>query len=143
MPSRVGLSLNASKARLIEFGRFAARNRRDRGLGKPETFDFLGFTHCCSTSRSGGFQILRMPVKRRVHATLLAIRDELKRRRHEPVRVVGQWVFQLPRGAGELDMSWRFFVWRYAVSGGKLSSDAASVTGFSGHATDALPPLYT
>jgi len=49
------LSLNASKTRLIEFGRFAARNRRKRGLGKPETFDFLGFTHCCSTNRSGGF----------------------------------------------------------------------------------------
>ncbi|MDF5890248.1 hypothetical protein P4A93_01175 [Pseudomonas syringae pv. syringae] len=90
--ARFGLSLNASKTRLIEFGRFAARNRRKRGLGKPETFDFLGFTHCCSTNRSGGFQILRLTVKKRMRATLLAIRDELKRRRHEPVRVVGQWL---------------------------------------------------
>ena len=70
------------------FGRFAARNRRKRGLGKPETFDFLGFTHCCSANRSGGFQILRLTVKKRMRATLLAIRDELKHRRHEPVRVV-------------------------------------------------------
>ena len=66
---KFGLSLNASKTRLIEFGRFAARNRRKRGLGKPETFDFLGFTHCCTTNRSGGFQILRLTVKKRIRAT--------------------------------------------------------------------------
>ncbi|WP_337994107.1 reverse transcriptase domain-containing protein [Pseudomonas shahriarae] len=92
------VSLNASKTRLIEFGRFAARNRRKRGLGKPETFDFLGFTHCCSPNRSGGFQILRLTVKKRMRATLLAIRDELKRRRHEPVRVVGQWLNRVVSG---------------------------------------------
>lgn len=90
--ARFGLSLNASKTRLIEFGRFAAKNRRDRGLGKPETFDFLGFTHCCSTNRNGGFQILRLTVKKRMRATLPVIRDELKRPRHEPIRVQGQWL---------------------------------------------------
>lgn len=96
--TRFGLSLNASKARLIEFGRFAARNRRKRGLGKPERFDFLGFTHCCSSNRSGGFQILRLTLKKRMRATLLAIRDELKRRRHESVHVAGQWLTQVVRG---------------------------------------------
>ncbi len=96
--ARFGLSLNASKTRLIEFGRFAARNRRKRGLGKPETFDFLGFTHCCSTNRSGGFQILRLTVKKRMRATLLAIRDELQRRRHEPVRAQGQWLKRVVGG---------------------------------------------
>ena len=96
--ARFGLSLNASKTRLIEFGRFAARNRRKRGLGKPETFDFLGFTHCCSTNRSGGFQVLRLTVKKRMCATLLAIRDELKRRRHEPIRVQGQWLTRVVSG---------------------------------------------
>lgn len=108
--AKFGLSLNASKTRLIEFGRFAARNRRKRGLGKPETFDFLGFTHCCSTNRSGGFQILRLTVKKRMRATLLAIRDELKRRRHEPIGAQGQWLtrvvsgyFNLPRGARKLE----------------------------------------
>ncbi|WP_187330192.1 group II intron reverse transcriptase/maturase [Pseudomonas fluorescens] len=90
--AKFGLSLNASKTRLIEFGRFAARNRRKRGLGKPQAFDFLGFTHCCSTNRNGGFQILRLTVKKRMRATLLAIRDELKRRRHEPIRAQGQWL---------------------------------------------------
>ena len=96
--ARFGLSLNASKTRLIEFGRFAARNRRKRGLGKPETFDFLGFTHCCSTNRSGGFQVLRLTDKKRMRATLLAIRDELKRRRHEPIRVQGQWLTRVVSG---------------------------------------------
>lgn len=96
--ARFGLSLNASKTRLIEFGRFAARNRRKRGLGKPETFDFLGFTHCCSTNRNGGFQMLRLTVKKRMRATLLAIRDELKRRRHEPIRVQGQWLTRVVSG---------------------------------------------
>jgi len=86
---KFGLSLNASKTRLVEFGRFAARNSRKRGLGKPQVFDFLGFTHCCSTNRNGGFQILRLTVKKRMRATLLAIRDELKRRRHEPIGVQG------------------------------------------------------
>jgi hypothetical protein len=96
--ARFGLSLNASKTRLIEFGRFAAKNRRRRGLGKPETFDFLGFTHCCSANRSDGFQILRPTVKKRMRVTLLAIRDELKRRRHEPVRVVGQGLTRVVSG---------------------------------------------
>ena len=82
----------------VRFGRFAARNRRKRGLGKPETFDFLGFTHCCSTNRSGGFQVLRLTVKKRMRATLLAIRDELKRRRHEPIRVQGQWLKRVVGG---------------------------------------------
>lgn len=87
-----GLSLNASKTRLIEFGRFGARSRRKPGLGKPETFDFLGFTHCCSTNRNGGFQILRLTVKRRVRARLQSIRIALNRRRHEPVQVVSRWL---------------------------------------------------
>lgn len=75
--AKFGLSLNASKTRLIESGRFAARNRRKRDLGKPQAFDFLGFTHCCSTNRNGGFKILRLSVKKRMRATLQAIRDEL------------------------------------------------------------------
>lgn len=90
--AKFGLSINASKTRLIEFGRLAARNRRKRGLGKPETFDFLGFTHCCSTNRRGGFQILRLTVKNRMRATHLAIRNELKRRCHEPIRAQGRWL---------------------------------------------------
>lgn len=96
--ARFGLSLNAAKTRLIEFGRFAIGKRRRRGLGKPETFDFLGFTHCCSTKRNGDFQVLRLTVKKRMRATLLAIRDELQRRRHEPVRAQGQWLNRVVSG---------------------------------------------
>lgn len=96
--ARFGLSLNTSKTRLIEFGRFAVINRRNRGLRKPETFDFLGFTHCCSVSGRGDFQVLRLTVKQRMRATLLAIRDELKRRRHEPIRAQGQWLTRVVSG---------------------------------------------
>jgi len=96
--ARFGLSLNASKTRLIEFGRFAARNRRKRGLGKPETFDLPGFTHCCGTDKSGGSQILRLTVKKRMRATLQSIRIALNRRRHEPVQAVGQWLSSVVGG---------------------------------------------
>jgi len=96
--AKFGLSLNSSKTRLIEFGRFAAENRSLQGLGKPETFDFLGFTHCCHTNRSGGFQILRLSVKKRMRATLQAIRIALNRRRHESVQEVGRWLGSVVRG---------------------------------------------
>jgi RNA-directed DNA polymerase len=62
---RFGLELKAEKTRLIEFGRFAAPNRKARGLGKPETFDFLGFTHICGTTRAGKFQVLRKTISKR------------------------------------------------------------------------------
>src|SRR3546814_13780816 len=64
--ARFGLSLNASKTRLIEFGRIAVTNRRKRGLRKLETFDFLGFTNCCSVSRLGDFQVLRLTDRKSV-----------------------------------------------------------------------------
>lgn len=85
-----GLKLHPEKTRLIEFGRYAAIKRRRRGLGKPETFDFLGFTHCCSKTRAGWFTILRLTIKKRMRASLAAIRATLKRRRHEPVVDVGR-----------------------------------------------------
>ena len=97
--ARFGLSLNASKTRLIEFGRFAVTNRRKRGLGKPEIFDFLGFTHCCSVSRRGDFQVLRLTIKKRMRATLLAVREELSRRCHGLVRVQGQWLKHVVSGS--------------------------------------------
>lgn len=95
---KFGLALNPEKTRLIEFGRYAAERRRARHLGKPGTFDFLGFTHCCTRSRRGAFDILRLTVKKRVRGTLKAIRETLLRRRHEPVAVVGRWLGQVLRG---------------------------------------------
>jgi group II intron reverse transcriptase/maturase len=94
-----GLSLHPDKTRLIEFGRFAAACRHERGQpGRPETFDFLGFTHCCATDRHGRFRLLRLTVKKRLRATLCTLRETLMRRRHEPPNVVGQWLHRVVQG---------------------------------------------
>jgi RNA-directed DNA polymerase len=88
-----GLELHPDKTRLIEFGRFAADNRRKRGLGKPETFDFLGFTHICGTKRSNGyFTVLRQTIAKRLQAKLAEVKAELHRRMHDAVPEVGQWL---------------------------------------------------
>src|ERR1700719_1193323 len=79
------LSLNPNKTRLIEFGRFAAERRAHRGLGKPETFNFLGFTHICGHSRAGYFLLKRKTRRDRMRVRLRAIKEELRRRMHEPI----------------------------------------------------------
>ena len=90
--SRFHLELNAEKTRLIEFGRFAADNRARRGESKPETFDFLGFTHICSESRKGKFIVLRQTKRKKMRAKLKEIKLELRRRMHDPVCEVGAWL---------------------------------------------------
>jgi len=95
---RFGLALHPDKTRLIEFGRHAIKNRKQRGDKRPETFDFLGFTHCCSTTRKGGFKILRLTVKKRMRATLKAIRAKLRSLMHAPVPEVGQWLERVVQG---------------------------------------------
>jgi group II intron reverse transcriptase/maturase len=96
--AKFGLALHPQKTRLIEFGRHAEQQRIKRGLGRPETFDFLGFTHCCSKTRQGGFKILRLTIKKRLRATLAAIRDKLIKKRHEPTGQVGAWLKRVIRG---------------------------------------------
>ena len=96
--AKFGLSLHPDKTRLIEFGRFAAERRRIREQGRPETFDFLGFTHCCGADLHGKFLIQRVTAKKRMRATLTAIRGNLYRRRHEPVPVIGTWLQRVLRG---------------------------------------------
>ena len=96
--AKFGLELHPQKTRLIEFGRYAEVRRKKRGLGKPETFDFLGFTHCCSKTRKGEFKILRLTIKKRLRATLADIREKLKRKRHEPIAQVGAWLTRVLRG---------------------------------------------
>ena len=93
-----GLELHPDKTRLIEFGRHAARNRARQGLGKPETFDFLGFTHICAKSKAGRFWLKRVTVAKRMRAKLREVNDQLKRRRHEPVPVQGQWLRSVVQG---------------------------------------------
>ena len=91
--AKFGLELNAEKTRLIEFGRFAAPNREQRGEGKPETFTFLGFTHYCGKRRrNGAFIVWRKTAKKRMITKLRAIKTELRYRMHEPVASVGAWL---------------------------------------------------
>jgi RNA-directed DNA polymerase len=87
-----GLELSEEKTRLIEFGRNAALTRSRRGQGKPETFDFLGFTHICGKTRKGKFAVLRKTKRKKVQAKLLEIRKELKRRMHDSVAKTGAWL---------------------------------------------------
>jgi RNA-directed DNA polymerase len=86
------LELHSGKTRIIEFGRFAAKNRRHRGEGKPETFDFLGFTHICSETANGKFIVLRQTISKRMIAKLKVLKDELYRRLHWPIPKVGKWL---------------------------------------------------
>jgi group II intron reverse transcriptase/maturase len=92
------LSLHPEKTRLIEFGRFAAENRAKRGLGKPETFNFLGFTHICGRSRQGKFQLKRKTRRDRMRDRLQKIREELRRRRHLSIPEQGRWLRQVVIG---------------------------------------------
>ena len=96
--AKFGLELHPEKTRLIEFGRYAAANRRARGLGKPETFDFLGFTHICARSESGRFWLKRITIKKRMRAKLRQVNDQLKARRHQPIPEQGRWVAAVVRG---------------------------------------------
>jgi group II intron reverse transcriptase/maturase len=95
---KFGLELHPDKTRLVEFGRHAARRRQARGLGKPETFDFLGFTHLCAKSKSGQFWLRRITISKRMRAKLREVNDQLKRRRHEPIPVQGQWLRSVLQG---------------------------------------------
>jgi len=90
--AKFGLALHPDKTRLIEFGPFADRNRRGRGQGKPETFNFLGFTHICGTKRSGRFTVLRQTVRQRLQAKLQAVKTALRRRMHLPIPEQGAYL---------------------------------------------------
>jgi hypothetical protein len=89
------LRLHPDKTRLIEFGRFAAARRAQRGLGKPETFDFLGFTFICGQSRRGKFLLKRKSRRDRMRAKLRDIKDQLWRMLHQPIPEQGRWLQQV------------------------------------------------
>ncbi len=95
---RFSLELHPDKTRQIEFGWYAAERRARRGLGKPEVFDFLGFTHSCGKARSGSFLLLRLTSRERLRAKLKQIKAEVLQRRHLPVPVQGRWLGQVVRG---------------------------------------------
>src|SRR5215475_8211672 len=96
--AKFGLELHPDKTRLIEFGRFAAERRARRGLGKPETFTFLGFTHVCARSKNGRFWVRRKTSAKRMRAKLRQVKTEVKRRRHLPIPEQGRWLASVVRG---------------------------------------------
>jgi len=94
-----GLELHPEKTRLIQFGRFAIEDRQRNGEGKPETFNFLGFTHACGTiHKTGKFTVVRKTIGKRMAAKLKAIKAELRRRMHEPIQDTGDWLRAVVRG---------------------------------------------
>ena len=127
------LSLHPEKTRLIEFGRFAAKDRKARGLGKPETFNFLGFTFICGKTRRGKFLLNRKTRRDRMRAKLRMIKQEMRRRMHQPIPQQGKWLghvvtrlLQLPRRADELSGTRGLPRSRSPDAGGGCSTAAAS-----------------
>jgi len=113
--AKFGLELHPEKTRLLEFGRFAADNRSKRREGKPETFDFLGFTHICGkTRKQNRFTVRRKTIAQRLRTKVREIREEMLRRRHVPVPDQGKWLRSVLQG--HLNY--------YAVPGNKQSLDA-------------------
>jgi group II intron reverse transcriptase/maturase len=95
---KFGLELHPEKTRRIEFGRYAELNRKGRGEGKPETFDFLGFTHLSGKNRNGHFTVKRQTIRKRLRAKLQEIKQQLRRRRHDPVAQTGEWLRSVVQG---------------------------------------------
>src|SRR5437879_2925427 len=96
---KFGLELQPDKTSLIEFGREAAENRKQRGEDKPETFDFLGFTHMCGTTRkTGRFIVKRKTIRKRLSGKLGELKEELRRRWHQPIAEVGKWLKSVVQG---------------------------------------------
>lgn len=95
---KFGLELQPDKTRLVEFGRFAGRNLQHRGEGKPETFDFLGFTHSCAKTRKGGFTVLRQTMRKRLRAKLKQVKTALRQRMHASIPEQGAYVRSVALG---------------------------------------------
>jgi len=96
--AQFALELHPDKTRLIEFGRYAAERRHKRGAGKPETFNFLGFTHMCAKTRNGRFSVGRHTISKRKRAKLAEVKDQLRQRRHHSIPEQGKWLASVVRG---------------------------------------------
>lgn len=95
---RFNLKLHPDKTRLLEFGRFARMDRKRRGEGKPETFNFLGFTHICGQTRRGRFAVVRKTMRKKQQSKLREVKAELRKRLHQPVADVGKWLRSILTG---------------------------------------------
>jgi len=104
---------------LIEFGRHAAKKRQDRGEGKPETFNFLGFTHICAKTHKGGFTVIRQTMRKRMQRKLNEVKAELRQRLHDPVPEVGDWLRSVVLGHLHyygVPMNWKaLYTFRYQI----------------------------
>lgn len=96
--AKFALELHSEKTRLLEFGRYADERRRAAGRGRPETFNFLGFTHICGKTRGGKFTVVRQTMRQRLQAKLNEVKAELKKRWHDAVPEVGRWLGAVVRG---------------------------------------------
>jgi RNA-directed DNA polymerase len=96
--AKFSLELHSEKTRLLEFGPFAAEHRRRADEGKPETFNFLGFTHISGKKRNGRFTVVRQTIRKRLQAKLSAVKAELRRRLHAPIPEVGRWLRSVVQG---------------------------------------------
>lgn len=96
--SKFNLKLNEQKTHMIQFGRFAERDRDERGKGKPETFDFLGFTHICGKSKKGNYRVIRHTIAKRMRAKLKELKALLRQRMHWKIREVGKWLGKVLTG---------------------------------------------
>ena len=115
------LALHSDKTRLITFGRYAAAQRIERGLGKPETFNFLGFTFICGKSRQGKFLLHRKSRSDRIQAKLKEVKEELRKRRHQSIPEQGKWLRQVVGG---------FFAYH------AVPTNSHALTAFHHHVTD-------
>jgi group II intron reverse transcriptase/maturase len=95
---KFGLELHPDKTRRIEFGRYAEQNRKRKGEGKPETFDFLGFTHISGKDRNGNFAVKRRTIRKRMRTKLREIKQQLQQRMHDPVAQTGEWLKSVVKG---------------------------------------------
>jgi RNA-directed DNA polymerase len=121
---KFGLELHEEKTRLIEFGRYAAANRKGRGESKPETFNFLGFTHACSQTQKGWFVVKRKTIRKRTQVKLKEIKEGLRARMHSTIPEQGKWLASVLRGHFQYygvpynsDELWKFhyrvkWIWR-------------------------------
>lgn len=96
--AKFSLEMHEGKTNLIEFGRFAIENRKEHGEGKPETFDFLGFTHICTKKKNGRFTIYRKTITKRLRDKIKKVREQLFRKRHRPVSEQGSWLRAVMQG---------------------------------------------
>jgi RNA-directed DNA polymerase len=96
--AKFGLELHPDKTRRIEFGRFAEENRKRRGEGKPETFDFLGFTHISGKNSLGRFMVRRKTIRKRIRGKLRKIKQQLRMRMHDPLPQTGRWLQSVVQG---------------------------------------------